>query len=84
MAGMLERRFVAAAKQRISGVSIKHKRRILPMSASEDLIRLLGPSAPGRRLDARREAAGCRARPRTTDWNAVFETIGLGGRARRV
>jgi len=54
------------------------------MSASEDYLRLLGPAGPSHRLDARRETAGCRARPRTTDWNAVFEAIGLSGRARRL
>ncbi len=54
------------------------------MSAADDFLRLMGPSAAPRRSAASREDAGCRQLPRSSDWNAVFERAGLGDRLRRI
>ncbi|MFW6413038.1 MAG: hypothetical protein ACOC0V_02790 [Oceanicaulis sp.] len=51
------------------------------MSYNDDHLRLM--TGAGLRSLSRGEAAGVRARPRTTDWNAVFDKVGLSGRARR-
>ena len=52
------------------------------MSAFDDHLRLTGCDALAG-LERARARTGVRARPRTTDWNAVFERAGLVGVIRR-
>lgn len=52
------------------------------MSGFDDHLRLTGCDALSG-LGRARARTGVRARPRTTDWNAVFERAGVAGVIRR-